>query len=69
MEHRQDTEINDYLKSYPKFGDKRQRRGFLLLPKRIKGEWRWLRHAVWQQEYMAMGLGWRNQIWLDQLPK
>ena len=34
-----------------KLGDKRLRTRFLLIPKKINGEWRWWETATWQQEY------------------
>jgi len=33
----------------PKEGDARTKSGFLLLPKKIGNEWRWLEYASWKQ--------------------
>lgn len=32
-----------------KDGDARTRRGFLILPKKIGNEWRWLEWAIWRE--------------------
>ena len=38
-------------KKYPKKYEKRIRSGFLLFPKRIKRERRWLEIATWEEEF------------------
>lgn len=43
----QDTPI----KEGPKWGDRRIKTRFLLFPKCMGGEWRWLETATWIQEY------------------
>lgn len=35
----------------PKWGDRRTKTGFLLFPKCMAGEWRWLEKASWIQAY------------------
>jgi hypothetical protein len=40
-----------YQKEPHKEGDRRVRTGFLLLPKEIGGEWRWLERCFWEEEY------------------
>jgi hypothetical protein len=35
----------------PKWGDRRMKTKFLLFPKCMRGEWRWLETAYWMQEY------------------
>ena len=32
-------------------GDERKKSGFLLLPRQIAGEWRWLEYATWIERY------------------
>lgn len=39
----------------PKMGDKRERTGFLYLPKTIGLETRWLEFASWREEYFPTG--------------
>lgn len=49
----------------PRIGDIRIRKGFLLLPKTINGETRWLKWAVWKEEYIggALSYFWREVEW------
>lgn len=54
-------------------GDTRIRAKFLLLPKTVNGETRWLEKATWLEEYDGswkhydLGFGeWRGVEWLDQ---
>jgi hypothetical protein len=52
-------------------GGRRTRRGFLLLPKLIGNEWRWLVFARWLEEYTIFTDGfthwyeWAPIRWLD----
>ena len=53
----------------PRDGDKRVRRGFLLLPKTCynedgRNEIRWLCFASWEQEYSHQ-YGWTDYRWLS----
>lgn len=41
-------------KRQPKEGDTRTRTGFLWLPKKLSGEWRWLERATWKQVCMKL---------------
>ena len=43
--------------------DRRVRRGFLLFPRCINGEWRWLEMAEWRQFW---GVGLRSCAWIDE---
>ena len=36
---------------YPKYGARRMVTKFLLFPKEMEGEWRWLETASWMKEY------------------
>lgn len=51
-------------------GDIRQRRSFLALPKLVSGEWRWLEHAQWCEEYDDGSgrryAGWYSTNWIDE---
>jgi hypothetical protein len=38
-------------KTYPNCGDKRRVTKFLLIPRCMGEEWRWLEKATWTQEY------------------
>jgi hypothetical protein len=54
-------------KKEPREGVFRIKRGFLFFPKSIKGEWRWLERAVWQEVYITryMSTGaWEAVMWL-----
>ena len=53
-------------KQQPKEGDTRIMERFLLFPKLLDDEWRWLENAQIDQEYKVMGLGsdWRLR-WVD----
>jgi len=52
-------------------GKTRIKKGFLLFPKNINGEIRWLEFAKWEQkviEFMCENnvvLGWDNDDWID----
>lgn len=50
-----------------KVGARRVRDGFLLLPRTIGGEARWLERATWGEEYTSgyEWLGWEPICWLD----
>lgn len=43
-------------KPLPNLGDRRQRSGFLWLPKRIGNEIRWLERACWIEEWQEVGV-------------
>ena len=47
-------------------GDVRTRRGFLLLPKMIRDEIRWLEHATWRETYYIgyLWAGWLPFEWI-----
>lgn len=47
----------------PAIGSSRVKKGFLLLPKMIDREWRWLEYAYWEQTRDRYN--WRNSWWLD----
>ncbi len=50
----------------PRDGDTRVRRGFLLFPKTISGETRWLEWARWQERYEASYESWWMAVaWVD----
>lgn len=55
-----------------KLGNKRIRKGFLLFPKCMGNELRWLEHAKWEQEYVEYAedslrlYGWYNIKWLSE---
>lgn len=59
-------------KPYPKGGDSRERAAFLIFPKRIDMETRWLEVAHWRELYdlgppMLGGLeGWHPVEWLNE---
>lgn len=52
---------------HPYKGQTRTREGFLVLPKRIKGETRWWERAKWKQYYTEVnrmgGMGWQDHSW------
>jgi hypothetical protein len=66
-------------KSYwnPEEGDIRYKEKFLLVPKRINNEWRWLEKAKYKQVYEryydgyyelyyeSYNLKWRNKEWME----
>jgi hypothetical protein len=63
------------LKENLVLGEKRVKRGFLIFPKIIKDELRWLQYAEWKQEviyrsiihdytYCGQELKWVNVEWL-----
>ena len=47
----------------PVFGDVRVRAGFLVFPRCIGGEWRWLEYARWLQRY-DRSCGWHSWRWV-----
>ena len=51
----------------PKRGDTRTRRGFLIIPRCIAGQWRWLEYAVWEQVFFSVysGSGWEDRRWVE----
>lgn len=51
----------------PEDGDVRERTRFLLFPKWIDGEIRWLEKATWQESYLSnyTGSGWIETIWIN----
>jgi hypothetical protein len=57
-------------KSEPKLGDKRFQTRFLLFPKTIDIETRWLEIAQWEEEYtkdnLNGGTRWRLAKWISQ---
>jgi hypothetical protein len=48
-------------------GMTRIKSGFLLFPKCIEGEWRWLEFAVWRQKYISYWTycDWHNLEWVN----
>ena len=63
-------------KKLPRRGDTRVKSGFLLFPKYIGDEMRWLEFAAWEQELVqtydgAWGVGWNweNRRWTERLSK
>ena len=46
--------ISTAQKVSPREGDTRTRTGFLWLPKKLDGEWRWLERATWKQVRMRL---------------
>jgi len=47
-------------------GDTRVQKGFLLLPKRIDNETRWMEYAEWKEELVGRGgedYTWRDEWW------
>ena len=38
----------------PKLGDEREAEGYLLRPKRIMNETRWLEQATWREKYLPL---------------
>lgn len=49
----------------PKGGDTREQEKFLLLPKRIWNEVRWLEVARWREVYDGYSKQWKCNAWLD----
>ena len=49
----------------PVIGGERVRTAFLLLPKRIGDETRWLETATWVEEWMGPGHWWVGRRWVD----
>lgn len=49
--------------SFPSIGAIRIRKGFLLIPKQINGEFRWLEIATWKEEYGEFPNGWSDWGW------
>ena len=51
-----------------KAGDVCERFGFLLFPKTIRYETRWLEWATWQEKYYqgANHQGWMEERWIDE---
>ena len=47
-------------KVQPKVGDTRTKRHFLVFPKSIRGERRWLEFATWVDERQSGGGGWED---------
>ena len=56
------------IRRFPVDGDKRASRRFLILPKQIDGEWRWLEAAAWEETHYVWGshTGWHRQRWLTE---
>lgn len=53
-------------KTHPKCGDKREVIKFLLFPKCMRGEWRWLEKASWTQQYQIFHYeDYRMGKWVD----
>lgn len=53
-------------KPLPDLGTLRVRVGFLWLPKKLNGEWRWLEYAAWSEEFVSYyeyGYGWEARAW------
>ena len=44
--------------------DRRIKTGFLILPKKLDNEWRWLERASWEQEYYD-GFWWSDH-WIEE---
>lgn len=55
----------------PKLGDKRIRSRFLIFPKRLQSQWRWLEYACWEEEYQYVSYSfhydgkWQGRRWLN----
>jgi hypothetical protein len=50
----------------PNYGDRRKVTRFLLLPKELAGEWRWLETASWLQVYVFIDYeDYRHWRWED----
>ncbi len=49
---------------HPIEGKTRARVGFLLMPRTIEGETRWLEQAMWIERYGLRG-GWRATRWVE----
>lgn len=49
----------------PQNGAERTRTAFLLWPREIRGEWRWLETATWVEEWMGDGFWWVDRRWVD----
>lgn len=54
-----------WRKHTPKHGDERTVRRFLLLPRCINGEWRWLELATIRQEWQVYPYYRRRNSWYD----
>jgi hypothetical protein len=57
---------------HPQDGDERIRSGFLLFPKTIDNETRWLEWTKWLEEWTVVGYhepsyGWYARMWLDNI--
>jgi len=56
-------------KKKPKLGDTKTITKFLIFPKKIKGQWRWLEMASWVKKYDYAGdeffYRWYDQDWLE----
>lgn len=50
--------------SKPKPGDTRIRKSFLLFPKCINKECRWLEYTKWKEKYTKYNI-WDSQKWID----
>jgi hypothetical protein len=59
---------------YPKYGARRMVTKFLLFPKEMEGEWRWLETASWMKEYRIFNyedysigkwVDMNNEGWMD----
>ena len=50
-------------KTIPEIGDVRKRESFLLFPRRIMDETRWLEGAVWLEKYLERTSG-EDNVWV-----
>ena len=50
-------------KKHPQLKALRTKRGFLLFPRYIDGEWRWLEFATWQEKYDGV---WESYKWIEE---
>ena len=56
--------IHQGPKAPPKIGDRRNQEAFLLLPKRILDETRFLENAVWEEKYLETMVEGDPPLWV-----
>ena len=51
-------------RGFPRGGEQRTRRQFLLFPRCIQNEWRWLEHACWREYWQIVRSMSSNHHWV-----
>lgn len=56
-----------YVQNYRRgaYGERRIKRGFLLLPMVVQGHWRWLERAEWVETFVGGEVGWEVTHWVN----